>query len=151
MKLSELLAKPLSLIGGGKLNLKGFCKRVVDKEIGEGGDEFPYEYEVLNFDISIKTEDWEEIPDDEGYYKININLEEEQIPTLENILFIIGTMNETIKSTSDIKYISFTIDDHSETSFDFDYNIIPNVLNCRTDTPESYNLNFELIFIGDKK
>lgn len=35
MKLSEVLSKPLSLIGGGKLNLKGFSKRVVDKEVGD--------------------------------------------------------------------------------------------------------------------
>lgn len=34
MKLSELLAKPFKLKGGATLNLKGFSKRVVDKEVG---------------------------------------------------------------------------------------------------------------------
>ncbi len=34
MKLSELLSKPFKLKGGGILNLKGFSKRVIDKEIG---------------------------------------------------------------------------------------------------------------------
>lgn len=35
MKLSEILAKPIKLKGGGILNLKGFNKRVIDKEVGE--------------------------------------------------------------------------------------------------------------------
>lgn len=34
MKLSELLAKPLKLKGGGFLNLKGFSKRIIDNEVG---------------------------------------------------------------------------------------------------------------------
>lgn len=37
MKLSELLLKPFKLKGGSTLNLRGFSKRVVDKEVGEGG------------------------------------------------------------------------------------------------------------------
>jgi len=37
MKLSELLSKPFKLKGGGILNLKGFSKRVIDKEVGGGG------------------------------------------------------------------------------------------------------------------
>lgn len=39
MKLSELLSKPLKLKGGGFLNLKGFNKRIIDKEIG-GSDSY---------------------------------------------------------------------------------------------------------------
>jgi len=34
MKLSELLSKSFKLKGGGFLNLKGFSKRVIDKEVG---------------------------------------------------------------------------------------------------------------------
>lgn len=34
MKLSELLSKPFKVKGGGFLNLKGFSKRVIDKEVG---------------------------------------------------------------------------------------------------------------------
>lgn len=37
MKLSELFRTPFKVKGGGVLNLKGFSKRVVDKEVGEGG------------------------------------------------------------------------------------------------------------------
>jgi len=37
MKLSELFKTPLKLKGGSTLNLRGFSKRVVDKEVGEGG------------------------------------------------------------------------------------------------------------------
>lgn len=33
MKLSEIFAKPIKLIGGGLLNLKGFSKSVINKEI----------------------------------------------------------------------------------------------------------------------
>lgn len=33
MKLSEILSKPIKLKGGGLLNLKGFNKRIIDKEI----------------------------------------------------------------------------------------------------------------------
>lgn len=34
MKLSELLAKPFKVKGGGIVNLKGLSKHVIDKEIG---------------------------------------------------------------------------------------------------------------------
>lgn len=37
MKLSELFRTPFKLKGGATLNLKGFSKRVIDKEVGEGG------------------------------------------------------------------------------------------------------------------
>lgn len=37
MKLSELFRTPFKVKGGGVLNLRGFSKRVVDKEVGEGG------------------------------------------------------------------------------------------------------------------
>lgn len=37
MKLSELFRTPFKLKGGSTLNLKGFSKRVIDKEVGEGG------------------------------------------------------------------------------------------------------------------
>lgn len=33
MKLSKLLSKPIKLKGGGVLDLRGFSKRVFDKEI----------------------------------------------------------------------------------------------------------------------
>lgn len=39
MKLSELFKTPFKLKGGSTLNLRGFSKRVVDKEVGEGGGE----------------------------------------------------------------------------------------------------------------
>lgn len=38
MKLSELFNKPFKLKGGSTLNLKGFSKRVVDKEVGESNN-----------------------------------------------------------------------------------------------------------------
>ena len=37
MKLSELFKTPFKLKGGATLNLRGFSKRVVDKEIEESG------------------------------------------------------------------------------------------------------------------
>lgn len=37
MKLSELFRTPFKLKDGSTLNLKGFSKRVIDKEVGEGG------------------------------------------------------------------------------------------------------------------
>lgn len=39
MKLSELFKTPFKVKGGGVLNLRGFSKSVVDKEVGEGGGE----------------------------------------------------------------------------------------------------------------
>lgn len=39
MKLSELFRTPFKLKGGSTLNLKGFSKRVVDKEVEGGGGE----------------------------------------------------------------------------------------------------------------
>lgn len=36
MKLSEIFKTPLKLKGGSTLNLRGFSKRVVDKEVGGG-------------------------------------------------------------------------------------------------------------------
>lgn len=36
MKLSELLAKPFKVKGGGTINLKGLSKHIVDKEVGGG-------------------------------------------------------------------------------------------------------------------
>lgn len=36
MKLSELLNKPFKVKGGGTLNLKGFSKHIIDKELGGG-------------------------------------------------------------------------------------------------------------------
>ncbi len=42
MKLSELFNKPFKLKGGSTLNLKGFSKRVVDRDI-DGGDSDSYE------------------------------------------------------------------------------------------------------------
>ena len=40
MKLSELFKTPFKVKGGGVLNLRGFSKRVVDKEIGGSGEGF---------------------------------------------------------------------------------------------------------------
>lgn len=37
MKLSELFKTPFKVKGGGVLNLRGFSKHIVDKEVGEGG------------------------------------------------------------------------------------------------------------------
>lgn len=36
MKLSELFNKPFKVKGGGTLNLKGYSKHIIDKEIGSG-------------------------------------------------------------------------------------------------------------------
>ena len=52
MKLSELLAKPFKLKGGSTLNLRGFSKRVVDKEVGEEGEStnlFSSIFDTLNY------------------------------------------------------------------------------------------------------
>lgn len=51
MKLSELLTKPLKLKSGGFLNLKGFSKRVVDKEVGDndGGNSDKSSNSFLSF------------------------------------------------------------------------------------------------------
>lgn len=38
MKLSEILAKPFKVKGGGTLNLKGISKHIVDKEVGGSGE-----------------------------------------------------------------------------------------------------------------
>ena len=52
MKLSELFRTPFKVKGGGVLNLRGFSKRIVDKEIeggGGGGDvRFPVGEKILN-------------------------------------------------------------------------------------------------------
>lgn len=45
MKLSEILAKPIRLISGGILNLKGFSKNIIDKELSK---EFTID-DVVNF------------------------------------------------------------------------------------------------------
>lgn len=39
MKLSEILAKPIKLKGSGVLNLKGFSKQIIDKELEESENE----------------------------------------------------------------------------------------------------------------
>lgn len=39
MKLSELLSKPFKLKGGGVLDLRGFSKRVFDKELESNNKE----------------------------------------------------------------------------------------------------------------
>ena len=49
MKLSELFRTPFKLKGGATLNLKGFSKRVVDKEIGEGGGRSSEDSEIADF------------------------------------------------------------------------------------------------------
>lgn len=51
MKLSELFKTPFKVKGGGVLNLRGFSKRVVDKEIegsGGGSVKFPIGEKILN-------------------------------------------------------------------------------------------------------
>lgn len=50
MKLSELFNKPFRLKGGGVLNLRGFSKRIVDKEIKGSGNNvrFPVGEKILN-------------------------------------------------------------------------------------------------------
>ena len=45
MKLNEILAKPIRLISGGILNLKGFSKNIIDKELSK---EFTID-DVINF------------------------------------------------------------------------------------------------------
>lgn len=37
MKLSKIFSKPIEIKGGGVLNLRGFRKLIIDKEIGEEG------------------------------------------------------------------------------------------------------------------
>lgn len=52
MKLSELFKTPFKLKGGSTLNLRGFSKRVVDKEVGEGGESinlFSSIFDTLNY------------------------------------------------------------------------------------------------------
>lgn len=52
MKLSELFKTPFKVKGGGVLNLRGFSKRVIDKEIGGGENDVSGEYkdnECLGF------------------------------------------------------------------------------------------------------
>lgn len=66
MKLSEILANPIKLKGGGNLDLKDLSKVIVDKEVG-GGDEFPYEYQVIpGFSVTVNPEDW--VEEDGSYY-----------------------------------------------------------------------------------
>lgn len=99
MKLSEILAKPIKLIGGGLLNLKGFNKSIVDKEVAK---EFPYDYEVVNFTVNVKAEDW---TIDEGSATCNITLEV-PIP-LQHNTFIFGYLNDD--ATNDITNIGFPV------------------------------------------
>lgn len=122
MKLSEILAKPLKLIGGGKLNLKGFCKRIVDKEIG-GEDEFPYEYiEYPDIHLAYNPEDWDDKgSDEEPYWILEKNI---TIPNIKNEepykLFAVG--NISYEEQTDSSYLNDSTD-VGKNKFSFD-NII---------------------------
>lgn len=50
MKLSKLLSEPFKLKGGGFLNLKGFSKRIIDKEIGGSNNSNNSNNNVNKFD-----------------------------------------------------------------------------------------------------
>ena len=67
MKLSELFRTPFKLKGGSTLNLRGFSKRVADKEIGEGGkSESGVVYKIIEQFYNTQM-----IPHSSKYYEVN--------------------------------------------------------------------------------
>lgn len=71
---------------------------------GGGGDEFPYEYQVVNFTVDVKAEDWT-IKEGEAYCDIKLD---NHIPLQYNTL-IWGFLNNNSPSSLDIKDFSITI------------------------------------------
>lgn len=125
MKLSELLAKPLSLIGGGKLNLKGFCKRVVDKEVAK---EFPYEYiEYPDIHLTYTPDDWINYDDlftiDTKISIPNIKVEEPyKLFAVGNISYENRTDSSYLNDSSDNSKNYFSFINVIDTEFLFDVN-----------------------------
>lgn len=75
MKLSELFKTPFKLKGGSVLNLRGFSKRVVDKEVEGGGED-----SILSKTLQEIDEDSE----DARYYRNLFNTAEQH--PLEELL-----------------------------------------------------------------
>lgn len=68
MKLSELFKTPFKLKGGATLNLRGFSKRIVDKEVEGGGED-----SILSKTLQEIDEDSE----DARYYRNLFNTAEQ--------------------------------------------------------------------------
>lgn len=106
MKLSEILANPIKLKGGGNLDLKGLSKVIVDKEVG-GGDEFPYGYIVYpDMHIIYNPEDWDdEGQDEEHFWQLEKSIIIPNIKSKEPYkLFAIG--NISYKEQTDSSYLN---------------------------------------------
>ena len=102
MKLSEILAKPIKVKGGGILNLKGISKHIVDKEIGGGGAE--------QDDVDVFAK----------YGCVDVmNMELNPDPALTYIKLVVGDRNKRVTITPDdfIKYqseVQNLINNHQE-------------------------------------
>lgn len=102
MKLSELFKTPFKVKGGGVLNLRGFSKRVVDKEIEGGG--------VEQDDVDVFAK----------YGCVNVvSTEFSPAPVITYIKMVVGDKNKRVTITPDdfIKYqaeVQNLINSHQE-------------------------------------
>lgn len=102
MKLSELLAKPIKVKGGGILNLKGISKHIADKEIGEGNGNIKFasveellEINAKNFDKSYSAGYIRLVPPDNTF--LGTSIQNRNLPNIKDYCIVtIPLENNTV-------------------------------------------------------
>lgn len=157
MTLKDVLLKPIKLIGGGVLDLKGFRKSIINKDLG-GGDKFPYEYIFIQeLTVNIKKED---IVIEDGVLNAATNIDPIDIGSIDSSKVIVnGYCNEAqinVDESSVDNYLFFSnvpiLNIYADVSLYIYDNKISRVEIRSEDAsefvPDDFALNFtELLFI----